>query len=360
MREVIVKTKKEQHQFIKFRKKIYNDNPKFIDNNLFMIKQLFSLKTCFLDNKEVIPIYIEDNGEIKCECLVIYTKFLPEYIQICFFESLENVSDAVKMLVDFAIKIGKKYNCTKLVVGLNGHVNYGLGLLASHYETTNSFSASINPEYYNDYFKNLNYEEVLLNTYIFNDMESKVSRYSSIINKVNNAYSFEFFDSKKFDYYTKIYTDLNNEIFINHRYWYQRNYKEDKEMLKEMLLFMKPDSLIFSFKDNKPVGFILWYPDYNELVSPKEEFGVRTYIKNIFFNKKIKKAKIVEIGILEEYRKSGLPLGLINQVYLRLKKYGITKGESSWILDENADSNSVCKAVCDEDYKRYVVYETNL
>lgn len=360
MEVVIVKTKKQQQNFIKFRNEIYKNNTNFVDNNLFIIKQLFSLKTCFLDNKEITPIYIIEGNEIQCQCLAIYTKELPEYIQLCFFESKKHVSKAVNMLIEEVIKIGKEYGCTKLVVGLNGHVNYGLGLLNSHYDEKNSFGSSINPSYYNKYFKNLKCEEINLNTYLYNNMEENINKYLGIINKINNNYTFKFLEPKKLDYYSKIYTDLNNVCFKNHKYWYKRSYKEDKEMLQEMLLFMKPDSLIFAYKNDIPVGFILWYPDYNELVSKNEKFGVLTYIKNLIFNKKIKKAKIVEIGILEEYRKSGLALGLINQVYLKLKKYGIKKAESSWILEENIDSNSICKAICDDLYKRYVVYEKDI
>jgi len=360
MQELIVNTKKEQEMFIKFRKHIYYNNQIYIDNHLFMIKQLFSKKTCFLDDKEVIPILIKDDCKIKCQCIAIYTKKLPDYIQLCFFESEENNLEAVIFLIKKVTEIGRKYGCTKLVVGLNGHVNYGLGLLYSHFNEKNSFGASANPDFYNNYFKELKFKENLLNTYLWNDMENKVDKYFSIINKINRAYSFEFMEKGKFDFYSKIYTDLNNACFPGHKYYYNRTYKEDKEMLKEMFLFIKPDSLIFAFKDDKPVAFIFWYLDFNELVSHKEEFGITTYIKNLFFNKNIKKAKIVEIGILEDYRQSGLVLGLMYQVYLRLKKYRINKGESSWILDENTDSNSICKAFCDGLYKRYAVYEKNI
>ena len=361
MQEIIVQTKKEQKQFLKFRKKIYKDNSVFVDNNLFMIKQLFSNKTCFLENKQIIPIYIEDdNFKICCEGIVFYTKELPEYIQLCFFESEKNVCVAVEMLVNKVIGIGKKYGCTKLLIGLSGHVNYGLGLLNSHFEIKNSFGVNGNPEFYNEYFKKLKCDEIFLNTYVWNDTESKVQRFSALIDKINRAYSFKILEKDKLDYYSKIYTDLNNKCFPGHRYYYNRTYKEDKEMLKELLLFIKPDSLIFAFKDDKPVAFIMWYPDFNELVKEGEAFGTKTVIKNFFLNKKIKKAKIVEIGILEDYRKSGLAFGLINQVILKMNKYGIMKGESSWVLEENTDSNSICQAICDDLYKRYVVYEKDI
>ncbi len=360
MELVIVNSKEQKNKFIKFRRKIYNDNPQFVDNNTFMIKQLFASKTCFLDNKELIPLYIEDNNAVLCECLVVYAKDLPEYIQLCFFESEENVFEAVKLLIDKVIEIGRSFNCTKLVVGLNGHVNYGLGLLDSHFTEKNSFSSSANPSYYNDYFRKLNFEEIKLNTYIINSMEEKATRYATLINRVYKGYTFKCLDTKNLDYYSKIYTDLNNACFVNHRYYYKRSYKEDMEMLKELLLFMKPDSLIFAFKKDKPVGFILWYPDFNELIKPKEEFGIKAFIKNIFFNSRIKKAKIMEIGIVEECRKTGLAIGLINEMYLKLKKYGIKNAESSWVLEENHDSNNVCQAIADGFYKRYVAYEKEI
>lgn len=360
METVIVRNRKDQKKFIHFRKEAYSSHPGYVDNNLFMIKELFAQKTCFINNKDIYAIYIEDDDKILCQGMVVYTKELPEYIQLCFFESRKNQEKAVKLLVDKAMEIGKKYNCPKLVIGLNGHVNYGLGLLCSHYHEKNSFSSSVNPKYYNDYFEEMNCLKIYLNSYKAHSFEEKVKKFEKIINKINRNYTFRYFNKKEFDYYSKIYTDLNNECFVDHRYYYKREYSEDKEMLKELFLFMKEDSLIFAFHNDKPVGFILWYPDYNELIKNGGVFGVKEFFKNLFMNKKIKTAKLMEYGVIEEYRKIGLPLALLYQVYLATKKYNIKKAETSWILEENEASNSVGKAICDEEYKRYVVYEKDI
>lgn len=360
MKVVEVTTKKEEKKYIEFRKKIYSLNPNYVDNNLFMIKELFNKKTSFTDNKKIYVINIEDDNEVVCQGMIVYTKLLKEYIQLCFFESLPNKEKAVKLLFDKAKELGKKHKCKKIVVGLNGHVNYGLGFLNSDYDKKNSFSSSVNPEYYNDYFKKLKCEEINLKTYKLNSIDNRLDKYNPIINKLNKNYTFKTFDKKKFNYYSKIYTDLNNKTFNKHRYYYKRTYKEDKEMLKELFLFMKEESLIFAFDNNKPVGFIMWYKDFNELVKTKEAFGPKHFIRNIFLNKKIKTAKVMEYGVLEDYRKVGLPVALINEIFLKLKKHNIKNIETSWILEENLDSNSVCKNLCDELYKRYVVYEKKL
>ena len=121
---------------------------------------------------------------------------------------------------------------------------------------------------------------------------------------------------------------------------------------------MKEDSLFFAFKGTEPVGFIMWYPDYNELAKPGELFGTKHFFKNKLKGKNIKTAKVMEWGVLEEYRGCGLPVALTDCVYQTLKSnYNCSRVESSWILDENEDSNSICQAICDEKYKEYVVYE---
>ena len=239
-------------------------------------------------------------------------------------------------------------------------MNYGLGFLYSHYNEKNSFSATANPEYYNDYFEKMNCEKIFLNTYRTLVDYSKIQKYDSLIEKLNRNYSFKYFDKNNFDYYSKIYTDLNNKTFCKHRYYYKRNYEEDKEMLKELFLFMKEDSLIFAFDGNKPVGFVMWYPDFNELVKKGDAFGAKHFIKNKLFGKNIQSGKLMEYGILDEYRKSGLVMCLLNEVFIALKKHNIDCIKSSWILEENKDSNSVCKALCDEVHKRYVVYEKKI
>lgn len=68
----------------------------------------------------------------------------------------------------------------------------------------------------------------------------------------------------------------------------------------------------------------------------------------------------MEYGVLDENRRSGLALALINQIFKILKRYHITRAETSWILDENKDSNSFCQAICDSRYKDYVTYEKDI
>ena len=378
-----VSGKKDEKRFLSFRKKKYQSDAKFIDNNYFMLQEIFARKLHFVNSVDIFPVMVlADEGDtgnstalnrnnvdttekgnaicpedILCEAVIAYAKELPEYIQICFFEAQEGFEDAVKIIVDHAGKIGKEHGCNRIVIGLFGHVNYGLGFLASHYDSMNSFSSLGNPEYYNRYFENLGCESVKLNTYYSYDLEHKLDRYRKLIEKLNRNYTFRTFDKKHFERDSRIYTDLNNECFPEHKYYYHREYEDDMEMLKELFLFMKEDSVFYAYHGDKPVGFIMWYPDYNELARPGEIFGTKHFFRNKLKGGKIKTAKVMEWGVLKEYRGSGLPVALVDKVQKTLSNYNCSFVESSWILDENEDSNSICTAICDERYKDYVVYE---
>lgn len=360
MEAVLADSTREQKRYLDFRKKRYRENRNFVDNSYFMIKEVFAHKTSFIENKKIYPINIVDQGEIRCQGIAVYAKELPEYIQLCFFESRAGEEDAVRLLADRTAAYGRENGCRRMVVGLNGHINYGLGFLASHFDEINSFSASANPSYYNDYFKGMGCGEVRLNTYRIGAVDDRLERYRAFIDKLGRNYTFRYFDKRRFDTFAQIYTDLNNQTFGGHRYYFRRHYKEDREMLKELFLFMKEDSLIFAFDHDKPVGFILWYPDFNELAKKGEIFGAKHFVKNIFLNRKIRTAKIMEYGVLEEYQKAGLPMGLIDRVFGAMKRYGIQNVETSWILEENKDSNSFCQALCDGSYKEYAVYEKSI
>ena len=360
MKLVTADHKKDKETFLRFRKNLYRQNKAFIDNSYFMIREVFREKTCFIEGKEIWPLYVVDDGRIVSQGIVVFAGELPEYIQLCFLESLPDQADAVRMLVERTIEIGKMKGCKKIVVGLNGHVNYGLGLLSSHYDTVNCFSAAANPDYYHGYLKDMDFSEVKMNSYVIHTVDNRLERFQRLIQKLNKTYSFRNFDKKRFHEDAKIYTDLNNKTFDKHRYYYRRTYREDAEMLKELFLFMKEDSLIFAFQGEKPVGFILWYPDFNELGKKGDIFGAKHFFKNIFRGGSIRTAIVMEYAVLEENRRSGLPLGLIDQVFKNLKRYHITRVVTSWILEENRDSGSFCQAICDSVYKGFVTHEKDI
>ena len=215
----IVEGKKDKKQFLSFRKKKYKSEARYIDNNYFMIEEIFGEKLHFTKGLKITPVMVlDDNGDVMCEAVIAFAPLLPEYVQVCFFEALEGCRDAVELLLGHADRLGREYGCKRIVIGLAGHVNYGLGFLASRYEKVNSFSSPGNAPYYNDYFVALGCQTINLNSYYADTLDHKLDRYSAIISKLRRKYEFRTFDKRQFEYYSKAYTDLNNACFSGHRY----------------------------------------------------------------------------------------------------------------------------------------------
>ena len=72
---------------------------------------------------------------------------------------------------------------------------------------------------------------------------------------------------------------------------------------------------MFVEKNNEVVGFMLWYPDFNQLMNPKETVGLKTVIKNKLYGKNIDTFKIVEIGVAPEERNKGAILALFDYCF---------------------------------------------
>ena len=357
---VVADTKEQRKKFLKFRKALYKSNAVYIDNNTFMIKEVFAGKMAILEKMEVNALYVEENNDILCETIVIYTKEMPEYIQVCMFEALENCRAAVDLMIDEITEIGREKGCRKIGIGLYGHINYGLGILNSNFNGLNSFSAPGNPKYYNQYFEDMGFDKVLLNTYCIDRMDDRMQKYERVIKKIESNYTVRIFDRKSYDEMAKVYTDLNNLCFANHKYYYHREYAEDKEMLDELMLFVNFDSFIFIYKDDKPIAFMMWYPDYNELAKPGEIFGVKHWLKYKLGKKTFKNGKVMEYGVLDEYRGRGIPLAMIHQAMKQAEKYKCTGVVTSWVLAGNADSESFCEGICDRKHDEYAVFEKDI
>ena len=115
MQTEIAVSKKLQNKFLSFRKKVYGEKKLYVDNSYFMLKEIFSDKLHFTKSLSITPLMVEDDGaNVLCEGIIAVANDLPEYVQLCFFEALEGVSEAVNKLVDEAVKIGKSKGCKRL------------------------------------------------------------------------------------------------------------------------------------------------------------------------------------------------------------------------------------------------------
>lgn len=353
-----ISTKKELEKFIYFSKKIYKDDFNYRDSMSEITRMFLLQKTAYFKHGEIYPFFIERGEELVARAAFIIDYKLKDLLLISFFEAKQEVQNGIEVIINEAKKLAKIKGLRKIIIGLDAHLNYGVGFLASHFNTVPTFGLPYNPEYYLDFFQGLreyNFTSFLIDLANFN-LKSE----QKIIDRIRKkGFTFRFANFKKLDQEIATYTWLNNLCFQDHLWWANRTFTEDKELFYPFRWFLKEENLIFAEKDGQPIGMILWYPDFNQLVGPGKALGLTSLIKYKLGNKQIDKFKIAEIGICPEYQGTGVILGffqLLSDVVKTKYKYC----EAGWIAEENLKSKGLGLRWQDlgcNEYKKYKAYE---
>lgn len=115
-------------------------------------------------------------------------------------------------------------------------------------------------------------------------------------------------------------------------------------------------------QDGKAIGFLLAIPDINEfMVNSKNGKLSPGIIFNILFRKnKIKNLRVILLGVLEPYRKLGIEAVFFSKIIQQARKFGITGGEASWILESNKEMCASAEKLNGRLYKNYRIYSKKL
>jgi len=351
----LIKSISKYKDFIKL---LYKDDAHFKNNKSGILPIVCGKNKPFYKNSVQKMIAIKENGKTLCQAVFIKHKNSDE-LSVAFFDSLPDVDSAVELLLKEAENFAAENRAGKIVIGVEGHCNNGLGIPVKN-SSYPGFGDSFGKDYYDGYFNT--FTKVKLVSYCdkFENVKNRIRKDLEFLNGRLEDISFVQADFKKhFKLSLKRYTDLNNKIFASHRYYFERTYEEDFHLFITMNPLLKNENLIFAQKDGKDIGFLLWYPDYNQLVLQGKSAGVMTFIKYKLLNQYPKTMKVVEFGLLNEYKNTGIILKLISiAANIGIKKYPKTeKIITSWILDENNASRNLTKRYACNLYKESYVYE---
>ncbi|PAB60255.1 hypothetical protein [Anaeromicrobium sediminis] len=353
--ELKILNKNEVNEYINFVKNIYKDNVLYRNSMLNVMSDILKEKSeiCKSSWIEAIMIY-KENKPVLCATLAVVDR-MDEILQITYFEAIDNNVDSFNLFMDHVLKRAREKGTSKISAGLNLHVNYGLGFLASDYDKKQSFGMAYNSPHYNDLFSDFGFSTIDLVSYLTNMKDFSFPLNDKILCKIRSRFNVRKASFKDLEREARIYTHINNRAFVDHLFYYERRIEEDMELFKDFKHLLKEENLLFVEYKEKPVGFMLWYPDYHELMNVNDNLGIKTVIKNKLFSNKIKKFKIVEMGILPEFQKTGAILALFDYCNDLIKdRYEIC--ESGWILKDNMDSRNFGIKWAHKEYKKYKAY----
>ncbi|ATW25040.1 GNAT family N-acetyltransferase [Candidatus Formimonas warabiya] len=357
-----ITTKEEAKDFVRFGTAVYRGNPYFRDSMSDIVKMFLDHKTAYLKNGEIHPFFILDQGRIVLRAAYVLNYKMKDILMISFFEAERGAQDAVELMMARGKILAAAKECKRMVVGLDAHLNYGVGFLASHFDVAPCFGLPYTHAYYLDYFKG--WTEYRFTSFLADIEQFHLAQERGILARLGKkGYTFRRADFRNLPGEIKIYTDLNNACFQNHLWWADRTYEEDYELFYPFRWLIRGENLILAEKDGVPIGFMLWYPDFNQLIAPGREIGLATLLKSkMGFPRRMDRIKIAEIGVRPECQGTGVVIGLFDQLY-RLVRGRYRYCEAGWVEENNTKSKGLglhWEGNGCQEYKKYKAFEMPL
>lgn len=137
--------------------------------------------------------------------------------------------------------------------------------------------------------------------------------------------------------------------------------EEFRYAAKDLKPIVDPSIVLIAEKAGRPVAFSVSLPDYNVLLKKMSgrllPFG---FLHLLFGRKSIRRVRTLLLGVVAEYRLSGIEVLLIHDTFEKGTPKGYWTGEMSWVLEDNLLMRRTLERMGARIRKAYRIYEKAL
>lgn len=280
-----------------------------------------------------------------------------------FFES-ENDPAIAGGLLDAASNWLRARGAERIRGPLSPSTNDQCGLLVEGFDRPPALMMPYNPPYHGTRLEELGfipYRDLL--AYDLVDEWMPVERLRRIRERRANAdIRVRSLDFRHFAREIEIIRHIYNEAWQANWGFVPMTRTEFQHVAQDLRQVAIPDLLLIAEVSGEPVAFSVTLPDLNEAIAHVPDgrllpFGI---VRLLWHRRKIRRARVVTLGVLPEHRRRGLEARL----YLETMERGVARGfrsaELSWILEENEPMRRGIEALGGRLAKRYRIYEKTL
>lgn len=343
---------RDKRRYLDFIYQVYLGDKNFSDLNLIFVKTFLYGLDDYARRAKVVPVLIEDDG-IRLVGTFISTEDSKE-LKLSFLEFLPNSRSYIEAVIDYGRALMQQFGLSKMIVGVNGQISYGLGILVHGHNPDFEFNANYNPRYYTEELDQVILTRKRAFSYRFDAAHCLALMERFHNDRMSSDFSIRPMDKRHFKRDMLIFGRLCHEAFRGSPYYSEKTPLEMYQLMQQMRFLLKNEDILFAVKDGREVGFIFSHPDYAELFTKPRLNYLRLFIRKWYISPK--HVIFNAIGVLPEYRHSGLVAELLyHSIRMRKKQYHT--GVSSFILEENTDSNLLFRKMAMDINKEYRIYE---
>jgi GNAT superfamily N-acetyltransferase len=113
--------------------------------------------------------------------------------------------------------------------------------------------------------------------------------------------------------------------------------------------------------DGKPIGFLLFLPDYNVVVKKMNgKMGPIQILRLLWHKNRIDKGRLFMMGVHREYQRTGVAAAMMDVAFKSAIRRGFKVADYSWILEDNMPVRGILELAGARIYKTHRIYEMNL
>lgn len=280
-----------------------------------------------------------------------------------FFECI-NDQDAADLL----FKSSEEWLLAQGAKGMDGNINFGenmvnWGLLVDGF-MPQAYGMPYNKTYYKELFENYGFKDYFQQYSYHKDLSQpfpeRIVKFARYL-ETRPGYRFEHFNKKNPGKHIQDLVDILNDTWSN--------YLEDftpietpaiADLLKSAKAIIEEEFIWFAYKDDRPIGVVVSFPDVNQILCHfKGKLGPLQILRFLYLKKRktINRFRVLLAGIIPEYQNSGAIAALFLQMVKTLeRKPQYTEMELSWVGDYNQRMIKIYEQVGGVQMKKHITY----
>lgn len=361
-----ISSRREKNLFIKFPWRIYRDDPVWVPPLLMDRRKLMDTKkNPFYEHADAEFFLAWREGEVvgRIGAIINHNHNKEHNENIGFFGFFESVNDqhVASALFDTARNWLQARGVTAMRGPASPSVNDEYGLLVEGFDDPPKILMPYNPAYYPGLLEAYGFKKAK-DLYAYkvqreNVFSEKFVRVSEIIRQ-RTGLNIRSLNMKDFAGEIRLLKDLYNRAWQHNWGAVPMNDKEFDALANDIKPVIVPGLVLFAEVNGKPVGFSLSLPDLNiPLRQNKRGWLLPGLIRMMLAKKKIRWVRIIVLGVVPEFRKTGAGGLLLYETGKRGIELGYPFGEASWVLEDNAMMNRAAEFMNGDRYKTYRIYQ---
>jgi GNAT superfamily N-acetyltransferase len=333
------------NEFVKLPWSIYLNDPQWVPQLQIATKELLDReKHPFYKNADAEFFIARRDGRPVGRIAAIidrnHNKFHEEKAGFFgFFECIDD-QEVANALIATARKWVTDRGAEFIRGPVNPSTNYECGLLVQGFESSPMVMMTYNPRFYPNLLEKAGLQKVkdlyaFVNTADGVDLD-KIGRVADRALK-RHGVTVRPINLKDFQGEVSRIWDIYNSAWEKNWGFVPMTKEEFFLMGKEMKQILKQEMVLVGETRGRMIGFALALPDINVAIKPANGRLLPTgLLKILYYQRKIRAVRVIALGVVEEFRASGVAAAFYAALVRNARKLGYDQEcEMSWILEDN-------------------------